>query len=239
MGQRCGFKRSPKKPSSRPLVVDKLALWLSTSRYIDGLWVGTWESAPQPGLRRVEDALCLIKRHGPLHYSRVIQSLERVWVSLLPTGRACYERSLKGCVLDERYVLDETTTLERIATTIIHEATHARLESWGINYDEKQRARIEAICFRRELAFAANLPDCAQLQEELVRTLNWFVANPDYFSDASFRERDTQGEIEALRYVGAPDWLVRVLLKLRPIILTVRRLIRRMVRPEQQRNIKL
>src|SRR5882672_5044421 len=174
-----GHKCFPGKPPSRPAVVDKLALWLSTSRYIDGLWVGTSESAPRPGLRRVEDALHLIKRQSPLHYSRVIRHLERVWVHILPDSLACYQHSLKACILDERYVLDETTTQERIATTIIHEATHARLESWGISYDEKLRPRIEAICFRRELTFAANLPDSAQLQEELARKIEWYGTNTD------------------------------------------------------------
>jgi hypothetical protein len=221
-----GHKRLSGKLSSRAAVVDRLALWFSTSRSIDGLWVGTSESTPRPGLRRVEDALRLIKRYGPLHYSRVIRHLERVWVHILPDSRACYQRSLKACVLDERYVLDEATTLEQIASTIIHEATHARLESWGINYDEKLRPRIEAICFRRELAFASNLPDSAQLQEEITRTIEWYGTNADYFSDTGFRERYTQGEIEAFHYVGTPDWLIRVMLTLRPMIIAIRRLLR-------------
>ena len=209
-----------------PAVVDKLALRLSTSRDIDGLWVGSLESEPRPGLRRVEDALELIKRYDCLQYSRVIHNLERVWVNILPDASACYERSLKACVFDERFVLSEKTTLERIATAIIHEATHAKLERLGIPYDEERRTRIETICIRRELAFVANLPDGAQLQEDLSHELAWCAANPDYFSSVGFRERESQGWIKALRYLGTPNWLVQALLKLRPVILGVRRLFR-------------
>jgi len=127
----------------------------------------------------------------------------------LPSGLAEYHRSLKACVLDERFIADSTTSVERIASTIIHEATHARLEQWGITYKEELRARIEVICLRRELAFAVRLPDCSQLQEDRAQDLNWYQANPDYFHDAHFIERHTKGEVEVLRHIGVPDWLIR------------------------------
>jgi hypothetical protein len=218
----------PKKRSVRPQVADKIGFWLSTHRDVDGLWVGTMESAPHPGLRRVEDALRLIKHYGPLHYSRVLHHLERVWINLTSHGDACYERSLEACVLDERFVLAETTTTERIATVIVHEATHARLEHRGIAYDEKIRTRIEAICSRRELAFAIKLPDSEQLQEEIARSLEFYGPNTEYFSDASFHNRRIQGEIEALRHLGTPDWLIRAVLKVRSVISTVRNRVSRL-----------
>jgi len=127
------------KPSRKPDLADRIGLWLSTSRSIDGLWVGTTESKPHPGLRRVEDALQLIKLHAPLHYSRVVRQLERIWVRVEHTASACYYRSMGACVLDERYVLRETTAVDEIAASIVHEATHARLERRGIQYVEKQR----------------------------------------------------------------------------------------------------
>jgi hypothetical protein len=81
-----------------------------------------------------------------------------------------------------RFVLLETTTLEEIASTIVHEATHARLERWGISYDEKQRSRVEAICLRRELNVAASLPHSEPLREQIARTLEWCASDHDYFS---------------------------------------------------------
>ena len=168
------------------------------------------EDEPYQGLRRVEDALQLIKRHDPLNYLRVTRNLDRIWVHLIPSAEAHYERTLNACVLDERYLLKEEMTLDRIASTIVHEATHARLERWGIIYEEESRYRIEAICLRRELNYLAKLPDSAPLQEEIAHTLEWCAATDrDHLSDASFRDRDDQGQVETLRYLGAPDWIVR------------------------------
>ncbi len=186
-----------------------MGLWLSKSHTIDRLWIGTTESKPYPALRRVEEALQLIKRHDTLNYSRITRNLDRIWVHLLPSAQAHYDRSLNACALDERYVLNETTTLERIASTIVHEATHAQLESWGIIYEEKSRYRIEAICLRREHNFLTKLPDSGLMQEEIERTLEWCESDQTYLSDASFRDREDQGEIDTLRYLKAPDWLVQ------------------------------
>ena len=65
-------------------------------------------------------------------------------------------------MLDERFVTNPETTIERIASVIVHEATHARMERCGIGYAEDQRARIETVCFRRELAFAVRLEVTAE-----------------------------------------------------------------------------
>jgi hypothetical protein len=227
-----------RKPHRKPEVADRLALWWSTSRKIDGLWVGTTKSSdPEPILRRVEDALRLIKHHDLLHYSRVINNLDRIWVNLIPNAVAHYQRSLKACVIDERFVLLEATTLEGIASCIVHEATHAKLEGWGISYDdEKGRPRIESICIRRELNFIAKLPHCEPLREEIARTLEWCFGDhhDDYFSDVGFRQRDIQGNVEALRYLGAPDWLIRLVLKVRAGISWVLRLAQRFAEPPRQ-----
>ncbi|MGH6822017.1 MAG: hypothetical protein ACRECP_02940 [Methylocella sp.] len=234
----CGFARcSFARELDRKLaVVHRLALWLSTSRKVDGLWIGSWESKPQPGLRRVEDALRLIKQHDSLHYSHVIHNLERIWLHLVPNALKHYDRSLNACVLDERFVLLETTTLERIASTIVHEATHARLARWGISYgDEKTRPRIEAICLRRELNIIAKLPNCKPLREQIARTLEWCDSNHNYFSDVSFQRRNDQGYVEALRYLGTPDWLIRLVLNVRAVIFRVHRFVHRFAgRPSLQ-----
>ncbi|MCP3381674.1 hypothetical protein NLM31_15095 [Bradyrhizobium sp. CCGUVB4N] len=198
------------KPDRSPSHIDKLALWFSKGSTIDGLWVGTSESKPHPALRRVEEALQLIKRHDALGYARITRDLDRIWVHLLPSAQAHYDRSMNACVLDERYILSDTMTLEQIASTFIHEATHARLEGWGISYVEAMRPRIEAICLRRELSFLCKLPNTEALRDEIARTLEWCVANDnDYFADASFHERKEDGQIETLRHINAPGWIIR------------------------------
>jgi hypothetical protein len=198
-----------RKPDRKPRLVDKIELWLSRSRDVDGLWVGSMEDEPYQGLRRVEDALQLIKRHDPLNYLRVTRNLDRIWVHLIPSAEAHYERTLNACILDERYLLKEEMTLDRIASTIVHEAAHARLERWGIIYEEGNRYRIEAICLRRELNFLTKLPNSEHLQEEIAHTLEWYATKQDYFSDRNHRELDDQGAPDTLRYLGAPNWIIR------------------------------
>ena len=194
---------------------EKLSLWISTSQEVDGLWVGTVEDSPYPGLRRVEQALELIKRTGRIQYARITRHLRRIWVNIVPAYDACYRHALNACVFDERFVVSKETTVERIAEVIIHEATHARLEDRGISYDEKLRHRIEAICLGRELAFARRLSDDTQ-SKELERTIDRCAVDQPYFSDKNFYERHYQGSIDALHFLGTPDWLVRVIVKLRP-----------------------
>ena len=120
----------------------------------------------------------------------------------------------------------DATTVEQIASTIVHEATHARLERYGIEYEEPRRVKIEAICCRRELAFAVRLPGSAELQQDIARCLEWYQTNPEQFRDARFQEAHTVGGIEALRYLGTPDWIIRAISVSMPIIGRARRLFR-------------
>src|SRR3954447_3737550 len=110
-------------PVTRPSLADQFALWLSKSRMVDGVWIGSAQSDSEPALQRVEAALQLIEHFAPLHYRRVKNSLSRIWVQLVPHGAGCYLHSLNACLLDERVVASETTTLEWIASAITHEAT--------------------------------------------------------------------------------------------------------------------
>lgn len=190
-------------------------LWLSTGRSIDGLWIGTTESKPWPCLDRVESALHLIRDRDTLNYSRVLKYLDRIWVRLIPSAQAHYERQLNACVFDQRFVVSET--VEEIASTIVHETTHARLERWGITYDEKVRRRIEAICIRRQLNFVGKLSGSEKLREDLLAALNWCFDDHDHFSDARFQERRLNGEIEMLSHLGVPHWLVNAVLKIRDL----------------------
>jgi len=204
---------SAKKPDRKLRLIDRLRLLFSTAQMIDGLLINVWRGEPQLS-RRIEEALRLIKQHDSLHYSRVVNNLDRIWVHLLPNAAAAYDRSLNACVFDERFVLLESTTPERLASTIVHEATHARLERWGVAYDEKKRPRIEAICLRRELNFVTGLPDSEPLQDEIKSTLEWCAGEHNFFSDENFQQREEQGQFETLRYLGAPNWLINTLMRL-------------------------
>jgi hypothetical protein len=206
----------------RPRVVDRLELRFSTGRRIDGVWVGVaFSFEPEPILHRVEEALRLIQKYDRLRYNRLIRDLERIWVRDVPGALGSFDHSLHACSLDREFVLAERSCPELIAATIVHEATHARLDRCGISYEEELRPKVEAACFRRELAFAAKLPNGEQVREQAERKLA-FYATQEYWTNAAFAERYVKDHIEALRSLGARDWIGRTALILRAARLRVR-----------------
>jgi hypothetical protein len=200
--------------AARLTLVDRIDLWMSTAHDVDGLWVGAFTRQNESVLRRIEDALQLMKQRSPLHYSRVVRNLDRIWVNLTPGARGHYLRRLNACVLDERFVVEEQPTPELIASVIVHETTHARLERRGIGYDEARRHRIEAICIRRQLHFVSGLEGCEAERESLKRSLDYYGDNPEFFSDGNMRQRFLDDSVEALRWLGVPNWLVVLISKL-------------------------
>jgi hypothetical protein len=205
---------------------DRILLWRSTRRYIDGLWVGTFERKPKRILQRVKAALALIKTYDRPRYDRIVRDLDRVWVRLVPHGIGCYKAAINTCELDPRFVLAQTSTPEVIAAAIVHEATHARLMRCGIGYEEGLRARVEAVCFRREIAFAARLPNGAEVRERAQRSLEFYSAD-ELWTDAALAERHLEGALAALRHLGMPEWLVRTMPTLRAWVGRIRGLRRR------------
>jgi hypothetical protein len=209
MAARAGQSRT--KPS-RPRVsfADRYALLFSKGRRVDGLWVGRFLGDPQV-LDRVEEALRLIKTHDPLRYARLLRDVDRIWVILLPASYGTFDDALRACKLDERFVLAETSSPEMIAATIVHEATHARLTHCGMGYEgEEFRARVERVCFRRERAFAAKLPNGTEVRAQADSRLEGYPA--EYWTDAAFEKRFLEGGVETLRHLGQPEWLIRIVI---------------------------
>src|ERR1700724_2307085 len=195
--------------ADRPRLADRIMLRFSKRRHLDGLWIGTWETDAEPILCRIEAALLLIKRYDRIRYDRLLRDLQRVWVLLLPSSIGSFEDRIYRCEIDTRYCLAETTTPELLAAVIVHEATHARLWRHGIRYEEAQRPHIEEICLRREIAFAAKLPNGEDARDQAERTLA-LCASGEYWTSAAFRERYIEGGVELLRYMGVPGWLALV-----------------------------
>jgi hypothetical protein len=58
---------------------EKFLLKSSSGEEIAGLWVGTWKDESPGDIRRVEEALDLIKNNDPLQYAHVTRYLKRIW----------------------------------------------------------------------------------------------------------------------------------------------------------------
>jgi hypothetical protein len=134
---------------------------------------------------------------------------------------------LNACLLDERIVASETTTVEWIASAIVHEATHARLETLGIRYDEAVRQRIERICARRELDFARHLSGVDALLEEITWRLDRCSEENASHTDQNMWEKTNQGNAEILRHLGTPEWVITLMLRARNLVSRIRRFTRR------------
>jgi hypothetical protein len=174
-------------------------LKMEVTRTIDGLLVVCGDE----GRAKVVEALTLIRDFDPIRYRRLCRDVERIWVRTLPGCDAQFDRATWTCDLEERFVLDEGTTAEMVASAIVHEATHARLDRRGFGYEEEVRARVEEICLRREVAFAAKLPSGTRAHERAEATLN---ALPD-FSDEAMAILKFDGVREGLLRLSVPPWI--------------------------------
>jgi hypothetical protein len=173
----------------------------------------------------VENALVLISRHDPARYKRILQDIERVWVGILAGAVGEYKRSLNACVLDRKYVVAWAARPELIASAIVHEATHARLMHCGIGYEETIRARVEAVCFKREIAFAAKLPNGEEVRDLAERRLAYYGS--EYWTNSAHAARFETDVVEAFRHTGPPEWLIRALARGFAVVRKLVRLFRR------------
>ncbi len=184
-------------------VLGRLARWgavsLSDTQTIDGLLI-----IGDKGGDKIVEALRLIRDSDPVRYRRLLGDVRQLFVTTLAASVAHWANSSKACELDERYLIRHETTPELIASIIVHEATHARLMRCGIGYEETLRDRVEQVCLRREIAFAARLPTGTGQRRQAEATLE---AMPD-FSDKAMNERYLSGLRDALLYLGMPALLV-------------------------------
>ena len=193
--------------STRRRLIERILLWMSSGKDIDGLWLGS-ETDAERVLPRVEAALGLIKTHDRQRYDRIVADLDRIWVRLLTTSVAQFSPAWGACLLDERFVLAESTETAHIAAAIVHEAIHARLWRCGFGYEEDVRQRVEAVCVRREMAFARKLPEGEPIGAWAAGALS---LSPSYWTNPSAQERHVEGSLEALRHLQ-DNWFARALL---------------------------
>src|SRR6202035_39236 len=99
------MKQDDNGRANRPRLAVRIMLRISAHRYLDGLWLGTWEMEAEPILGRIEQALLLIKRYDRIRYDRLLRDLQRVWVLLLPSSIGSLEVRIYRCEIDTRYCL--------------------------------------------------------------------------------------------------------------------------------------
>jgi hypothetical protein len=217
----------------RPRFSERVLLRFSDGEYVDGLWVGTLAiPGVDPGgmNQRIKDALDVIRTSDAHRYDRLLRDLRRIWVKVQTGGNTgCYNANLDACELDPRYLRREDLSPSDIASVIVHEGTHARLQRRGIEFSESLRNRVEAICRGQEWAFSERLPlqQGEKIREKLTRMEQ---VRDDFWSDAQEAERQNAGTTDILRYLGVPAVLIPVVEVIRLVIRVVGRLVRAVMR---------
>ncbi len=130
----------------------------------DGITLRVYDVEDDDTLQMLHLALDLIEEHSPWIYSQIPRHLTGgVGIQTALGAIATFRQTDRSCDIDEDWIAEAWP--DEVASTIIHELTHARIWVRGIDYVEKYRFRIEKICVCRELAFVRRLPDSADLVE--------------------------------------------------------------------------
>ena len=124
-----------------------------------------------PFAQATRDALEMIQRYDPRRF-RVIEREFRLIVNQSLASGASYDRSIRHCKVDfarywvdadgcfcaDRQAEDYEWYLARYASTLVHEATHGRLNSLHFAYTQTTRLQIERICVSEQRRFLSHLP---------------------------------------------------------------------------------
>ena len=187
-------------------MTNRLLYYLGRKLLFDGVSVSVPAWTPRLSkliVQRLTIALGLIAERDPASWQRVRRSLPRIVVGFPEGGDAVYQANDRLCVLSLEYCTRDSWSASALASTIIHEATHARISRCGIAFTPETYARIERLCLKAELAFVDKLP--SPERDRLRSNLNaWLVAPDEVFSVESFIER----KAEYLAGLGLPPWFV-------------------------------
>jgi hypothetical protein len=188
-------------PSAHRRRSNPFLLWCfrrSKHRVVHDIKVAVFDREPTAILDKVESALDLVLRNDRRAMQVLRAETDGIFVAATHGVRAEWRRNEKLVMLRPEYVSASGTSTLQLASTLVHEATHAWLEKLGFQYSPERRPRIETICFRRELRFVRHASGPKELIGNLERQL---TLDPEYLSDESFRER-LLIEIERLGLAG-------------------------------------
>lgn len=185
----------------------RLGFALSSARRYQGVDVRIFLPGPEREIsfEKVHFTLALISQYSPPRFRQLGRDLRGIWITETAGNLAEYHHPEGLCLLDRAYVSQPDITASHVAATIIHEATHARLRRAGFGYEPELRRRIENVCFRAEVRFAAYLPDGQEIVDEARAQLE---RDPIVWTAAAADERATS----KLRELGVPEWMIRFIL---------------------------
>ncbi|MBW3571272.1 MAG: hypothetical protein KY467_09210 [Gemmatimonadetes bacterium] len=107
---------------------------------------------------RVAAALQLVTEYAPWRLNAMRRDFSRIFMQRQDGVRALFDQ-MRNCSLDTYFVA--TFAAEQVASSIVHEAVHARLRRGGRTVPRDLIAWEERLCRKAELAFGLRLPNGA------------------------------------------------------------------------------
>ncbi|MEP6618125.1 MAG: hypothetical protein ABJE47_02375 [bacterium] len=117
-------------------------------------------------LARLDEALGLIERYQPWRFAHLQRDLRQIWIVRYPC-RGAYLPDSQTCMTELTFLARTDITAAPVASSILHEGMHARMDRMGLRAESGDSAREERICRRAELEFGLALP--AQLGAPVVQ----------------------------------------------------------------------
>jgi hypothetical protein len=108
-------------------------------------------------IARLDEALALIERYQPWRLSHLRRDLDAIHVVRFPC-RGAWIPDEGACVTELTFLNRRDITAAPVASSIIHEGMHARVDRMGVSRYSRDRAREERLCRRAELEFGEALP---------------------------------------------------------------------------------
>jgi len=108
-------------------------------------------------IARLEEALALIEAYQPWRLQHLRRDVREFWIVRYPC-RGAYLPDERRCMTELTFLARRDITAAPVASSIIHEGIHARVDRMGVRREGRDRAREERLCRRAELEFGRALP---------------------------------------------------------------------------------
>ena len=108
-------------------------------------------------LDRLDEGIALIERYQPWRFNHLRRDLNHCLVTRFPC-RGAYLPGEGTCITELTFLARRDITAATVASSIVHEGIHARVDRMGVSREARDRAKEERLCRRAELEFGQSLP---------------------------------------------------------------------------------
>ncbi len=108
-------------------------------------------------VQRLDEALGLIEKYQPWRIAHLRRDVRQIWIVRYPC-RGAYFPDTRTCMTELTFLARRDITAAPVASSILHEGMHARIDRMHLSPESADSAREERICRRAELEFGLALP---------------------------------------------------------------------------------